>query len=341
MKNVFYFKVISSIGGVETFFYNLSQLYKDFTVVYKKGDPEQIKRLAQNVEVVKFEGQKIKCDRFFCNYAFDILGYVEAKEYYHIIHCDYSKVRFPPILNEGFKYIGVSKLACKSFKERVGIDAELIYNPVIVKKHKVEKYNDGKIHILCATRLSKEKGGENILKLAQMSDDFIIDVYSNRKLPYKLPNVIQHEPKLDLSEEMARSHYVAQLSKFEAFGLTPAEALTIGTPVIVTDIPAFREIGCIHGKNAVICDINMKNVDIDLIKKGLAPFKYEPPKEGWSKYLTTKSNYNPKEKIKVRTRKNYLDVELQEHFKRNTIIEDKITKERASYLEAKDIIERI
>ena len=323
-------------------FYYLSKKYKDFTVVYEKADPEQIRRLAHNVEVVKFVGQKIKCDRFFCNYSFNILNYVEAKEYYHIVHCDYSKVSFNPILNEGFKYIGVSKLDCDSFKERAGKDIELIYNPIEIEKPKnVKKHNDGKIHILCATRLSKEKGGENIIKLAQMSDDFIIDVYSNRKLKNHLPNIIEHEPKLDLTKEMAEADYVCQLSKFEAFGLTPAEALILGTPVIVTDIPAFREIGCIHGKNAVICDENMKNVDIELIKKGLPPFTYTPPKETWYKYLSKESDYNPKEKVKVRTRKNYFDVELQEHFLRNKIIENKITKERASYLEAKEIVEII
>lgn len=323
-------------------FYYLSKKYKDFTIVYKKGDPEQIKRLAKNVEVIKFVGQKIKCDRFFCNYAFDILEYVDAKEYYHIIHCDYSQVSFSPILNEGFKYIGVSKLACESFEKLTGIKPELIYNPVEIDKPKnVEKYNDGKIHILCATRLTKEKGGDNIIKLAQMSKDFIIDVYSNRKLSKKLPNIIEHNSKLDISEDIVKADYVCQLSKHEAFGLTIAEALSLGTPVIVSDIPAFKEIGCKHGENAIICDYNMKNVNIDLIKKGLPPFTYEAPKDNWSKYLSKESDYNPKETIKVRTRKNYFDIELQEHFTRNTIIEDKITKERASYLEAKDIIERI
>lgn len=337
MKNVFYFKKINSIGGVESFFYYLSKLYNDFVVYYKEGDPNQVQRLAEHVEVIKFNNQHIKCDRFFCNYGFDIGEYVEAKEYFHIIHCDYSKVHFSPIRNEGFKYIGVSKLACESFEKLTGIKPELIYNPVVIKKPNVEKYNDGKIHILCATRLSPEKGGENIIKLAQMSNDFIIDVYSNRKLSRIPPNIVLHEPKLDLTEEMAKADYVAQLSRYEAFGLTPCESLILGTPVIVTDIPAFREIGCKHGENAIICDLEMKNVDIDMIKKGLPKFTYNPPKSTWDKYLSKNGKYKPNDKVWVIALRRYLDIELG-WLERNKPY--KMTKQRASYLEAKGLVIR-
>lgn len=337
-KNVFYFKKISSIGGVESFFYYLSKLYKNMVVYYKEGDPEQIKRLAHNIEVHKFNGEKIVCDRFFCNYGFDIGDYIEAKEYYHIIHCDYKKVTFKPIVYHGFKYIGVSKLVCDSFKELTGIEAELIYNPVYIKKKKgIKKYDDGKIHILVASRLTKEKGGERIVKLAQMSNDFVIDLYSNRHLFPQLPNIIEHDTKLDLREEMQKANYVAQLSEHEAFGLSVAESLILGTPVIVTDIPAFREIGCKHGKNSVICDLDMKNVDIEMIKNGLPPFKYKAPKSNWDKYLDNESDYNPKDLVKVRTKKKLWDTETDIHHKANAIIE--LTKERASYMEALGYVE--
>mgnify|MGYP003309392878 CR=1 FL=1 len=129
--NVFYFKKINSIGGVESWFWYLSQIYKDMVVYYKEADPEQIKRLAQNIKVRKFNEQKIKCDNFFCCYNPDILDYVEAKMYAHIIHCDYKKVNFSPIINNKFnKYIAVSKIAGESFKEITGIEYELIYNPI-------------------------------------------------------------------------------------------------------------------------------------------------------------------------------------------------------------------
>lgn len=337
-KNVFYFKKINSIGGVESFYYYLSKLYDDFIIYYKEADPEQVKRLAERVEVRKFKEEPIECERFFCNYAYDIDGYVNAKEYYYIIHYDSVASGLKPTLYDGFKYIAVSKLAQKSFETTMGIKPELIYNPVVVEKRPFEKYNDGKIHILCATRLSKEKGGENIIKLAQMSEDFIIDVYSNRRLYRIPPNIILHEPKLDLTEEMTRADYVAQLSRYEAFGLTPCESLMLGTPVIVTDLEAFKEIGCKHGENAIICDKEMKNVDVEMIKKGLPEFTYTPPKSNWGKYLSKTGKYDPNKKVKVRTLKRYTDIEIG-HLDRGNIATMRIA--RASYLEAKGLVERI
>lgn len=335
MKNVFYFKDINSIGGCETFFYYLSCLYKNMVVYYRQADYKQIERLAKNIECHKYKtGEKIKCDRFFCCYNPDIIDNVEANEYIHIIHCDYKSVNFAPILHPKFtKYIGVSKLACDSFEELTGIKAELIYNPVVVKKHNVEKYNDGKIHILCATRLSKEKGGENIVKLAQTSDDFIIDLYSNRRLFPTLPNIVKHDPKLDLSEEIQKAHFVAQLSKHEAFGYTPVEAATLGTPVIITDLPVFKELGFKHGENAVICDYNMKNLDVDMIKKGLTDFTYTPPKSEWDRYLDNDSDYNPNKMVKVKAKVGYTDIYLN---RRITINEEyEIPLWRAKMLEVK------
>lgn len=336
MRNVFYFKKISSIGGVESTFYYLSKLYKNMVVYYKEADPEQIERLAKNIEVHKYT-KPIECDRFFCNYNYDIE--VKAKEYYHIIHCDYKKVTFKPFVYPGFKYIGVSKLVCDSFYELTGIKAELIYNPIVIEKPIAEKKKDGKIHIVIASRLTSEKGGERIIKLAKASKDIVIDLYSNKTLFPIMPNIRQHDTKLDLTYEMACADYVAQLSSHEAFGLSVAESLSLGTPVIVTDIPAFKEIGCKHGKNAIICDLDMKNIDIDLIKKGLPKFTYKPPKSNWNKYLDNECDYNPKELIWVRTKKRIWDTETNIHYPANKNI--KLSRERASYMEALGYVEVI
>ena len=153
MENVFYFKNINSIGGCESFFYYLAKKY-DFTLYYKEGNPEQIKRLARLVKVRKYK-EPIKCDKFFCNYGFDIE--VEANEKYHIVHCDYKQVWFSPIQYEGFKYIGVSQLACNSFKELTGKEAELSYNPIVLDVPCEMKKREGKLKLISATRLTGEK----------------------------------------------------------------------------------------------------------------------------------------------------------------------------------------
>ena len=128
---------------------------------------------------------------------------------------------------------------------------------------------------------------------------------------------------------------MVQLSDHEAFCLSVAEALTLGTPVIVTDLPVFKEIGC-NDSNSIRVDLNMLNVDINKIVEGIPPFKYTPPKSNWGKYLDNNSNYNPNEMVEVEVQKRrYYDVELKEWLERGD--KRKMTRQRASYLEAKPI----
>ena len=74
MKNIFYFRYINAIGGIETFFYYLAKKYQDWniTIYYLDGDPKQINRLKQYVRVRKYEGEVIECDKAFLPY--EILG---------------------------------------------------------------------------------------------------------------------------------------------------------------------------------------------------------------------------------------------------------------------------
>lgn len=340
--NVFYFKKISSVGGCESWFWYLSQLYKDMVVYYKEGDPLQIQRLAHNVEVRKFTGQTINCDNFFCCYNPDILDYVNAKMYAHVIHCDYKQVSFSPILNDKFdKYIAVSRLVGESFKEITGIDYELIYNPIKIDIPKVEKYNDNKLHLISATRLTKEKGLNRMEKLAQLLERNNIEyewlVYTNRKRKALGKNVIYVDPKLDIIEEIAKADALVQLSDCEAFCYSIIEALMVKTKVVCTNLPVLKELGVEHGKNAIICDFNMNNVDLDMILDKTFKIDYKPPKSEWGKYLKTTSEYNPKDKIKVKAKRRYTDNALGKQLQRNE--ETYMTKERASYLEAKELVE--
>ena len=71
MKNVFYFKNINSIGGVEAFFWYLSRSFSNMVIYYKEADPNQVARIAKNVEIKKYK-EPIKCDQFFDCYGIDI-----------------------------------------------------------------------------------------------------------------------------------------------------------------------------------------------------------------------------------------------------------------------------
>ena len=342
MDNVFYFRRINAIGGLESFFYYLSKLYKNMVVYYQEADPEQIKRLARNIEVHKWYGEKIKCKRFFGNYGLDdILPHLEAEEKYFVIHCDYKKVKsIKPTPYPGFKFISVSKLAGESFKELTGKDYELIYNPVAIDIPKVEKKQG--LHLISATRLSGEKGGWRIIKLIEMLDkakiDYTWDIYSNKgdKITIDSHNVYLKEPKLDLTKEMAEATYLVQLSDCEAFGLSVAESLMLGTPVIITDIPAFHEIGC-NESNSIFLDLNMSNIDINKIVNSKFDFKYKPPKSDWKKYLDGYREYNPNELVEVEVLKRKL-ILVEEGITVNKYDKVKITQLRRAYLEAKGYV---
>lgn len=341
MKNVFYFKTISAIGGCESWFYYLSKLYKNIVIYYRVGNPNQIRRLAKNVEVHRYQdGEIIECDRFFCCYAPDIIDNVKAKDYFHVIHCDYKKVSFSPILHPKFNhYIAVSKLAGESFKEITGIDYELIYNPVAIDIPKVEKYNDGKLHLISATRLTREKGLARMQKLGTMLDasgiDYVWDIYTNKQRQFVGNKVNYKDPKMDIIEEIAKADYLVQLSDCEAFCYSIVESLMVGTPVIATDLPVLKELN-VNEKNAFICDFNMSNVNVLEIAKKPLKVAYKPPKSDWDKYLDNNTTYNPDELIKVRTKRAIYLIEENKHTIKGQEIE--LTRARASELECKDLI---
>lgn len=251
-------------------------------------------------------------------------------------------VGFTPMTNDNFKYIGVSKVACDGFEKKTGNKCELIYNVVPIEKPNVKKLPG--LNLISATRLTSEKGGERINKLAKLLDDNGINykwtIYTNKiRYPFKSDNIIVKPQKLNLTKEVAESSFLVQLSDCESFGLSVCESLILGTPVIITPLEAFKEIGCINGLNAVICDFNMQNIDLDMITKKVFKFDYKPPKSEWNKYLSKTNKYNPNELIEVRTLKRIYLVEENEHHLRNEII--KLTRQRASVLESLNYIEVI
>lgn len=343
MKSVFYFKKINSVGGCESWFWYLSKLYKNIIIYYRDGNIEQIKRLAKNVEVRRYkENEIIECDNFFCCYNPDIIDFVKAKEYIAVIHCDYKNVWFSPIINPKFtKYIAVSKLAGESFKELTGLDYELIYNPIAIDPPKVEKYNDGKLHLISATRLSREKGLRRMQKLARLLEKNKINyewiVYTNKKREPIGEYVIYKDPKLDIIEDIARADFLVQLSDCEAFCYSIVEALSVGTKIIATDLPILQELNVKHGLNAIICDFNMSNIDLHMLNEKRLKTAYKPPKSDWDKYLDNNSNYDPDQKADAKVLRRYTDIEIGQ-VERNKIYS--MRKARISELECKGLVER-
>lgn len=342
MKNIFYFYKINEIGGIETFFYYLAKKYKDYdiTIYYQEGNYEQVKRLKKYVRVKKYQGEKIKCDKAFFNFNIDIIDNVEAKEYYQIAHGDYKASGDIPNFSEKItKYLGVSQRVCDTYSELINQDVELTYNPIEIDKPKRV------LNLISATRLTREKGRKRIIKLAKMLDEaeipYIWTIFSDSKDKIDNPNIIYMKPKLDIINYIANSDYLVQLSDNEGYCYSVVEALSVGTPVIVTDVPVFKELGVKNNENGFILDFDLNEVNIKDIYEKQFKFEYKAKQDNWSKILAKgKSTYQKdlKTMVKVKCIKDYFDIELKE-LKTKKSEPYKINKVRAEELLAYGDIE--
>lgn len=116
MKNIFYFKKISKIGGTEQFLYEIAKKYNeyDITIYYDEADETQLNRLKKLVRCKKRnKGKVVKCDKAFFNFNIDMIDEIEAKEYYFVCHANYEQIGYkPPIENKKIThYIAVSQFA--------------------------------------------------------------------------------------------------------------------------------------------------------------------------------------------------------------------------------------
>lgn len=289
MKNIFYFSYINKIGGIETFFYQLAKKYKDWdlTVYYRSGDPVQIERLKQFVRVKQYKNEIIECEKAFFNFNTDIIDNVKAKEYNLVLHGDYKamvemkqlSMKDLPLHPKINNYYGVSQLVCDTFHELTGKKVSLVYNPFEIEQPKKI------LHLISATRLTKEKGKKRIIKLAEALDNANIPyewvIYTNDTAAIKNPNIIYRTPRLDITPYIADADYLVQLSDNEGYCYSVVEALSVGTPVIVTDLPVFKEIG-VNETNSIKLSLEMDNIPINEIYNKEFNFKYTPKKDNWN-----------------------------------------------------------
>ena len=208
------------------------------------------------------------------------------------------------------KYLGVSKQVCKTYKEVTGFDTELVYNPIEIDKPKKV------LNLISATRLSAEKGKNRMKKLANILNEagipYLWLIFTDDINAIENPNIIYMKPRLDIINFIANADYLVQLSDNEGYCYSVVEALSVETPVIVTDCPVFKEIG-VNKNNGFILDFDLSNVPIEEIYKGLPKFEYTPKKDVWGDILEKgKSTYKEERKMKAKVKctKNYFDTKL-------------------------------
>ena len=352
--NIVYAGNINVIGGVEQYVYELIKKYKDndIAVVCKTITPEQEKRMRKYCKVYKHTNEKIECKVIITNWDTSIINYVnEDAKVYTGVHSDYShetQKQALPIDNPRITYICITEDSKKKFEEISGIKDRTILcrNPLTTEK--IEK----PLILMSATRLTKEKGGHRMLALANELDRqgikyiwyvFTSNEYDNNPV-WRNKNVIKMQNRLDLDYFYEYADWYIQFSEVEGDSYSLKQALYVGTPIVVCELPYFNEIGIENGKNAIYLDFDCFNVE--KVAKALTKplkFTFEPVKDAYDKILAKgKSHYEEERNMKVKVKANekfegIRDAERNVYPKAGD--EWVTTKERAEFLQSKGVVE--
>lgn len=319
---IFYYGHVCRIGGVETFFYEMARKYadRDITLLYRTGDAEQLRRIAQYIRVKKWDGKPVQCRQAVFGYSFEPrdLDLIQAEEYIQVIHADFTALKhlITPKLDSRFRYVAVSENNAVEWEELTGIKPEVCYNPITLDKPRKV------LHLISATRLSMEKGLERMQKLAKALDEagvrYVWTIYTDTDgCLIDSPNVICAGTRLDIRDYIADADYLVQLSDTEGYPYSLLEALCLGTPVIVTDLPSNPDSQVVDGVNGFVLPFDMSEIPIEKIVKGLKKFKYQPREDGWGDILLPGKNTWEEERkqgVTVEAVVKYLDLELDRVF---------------------------
>lgn len=340
-SNVFFIPHFNIIGGIETYAYELAKKYGkyDITFIYTDdtSDIKQLARLKKLVRVKKYKKEDgiIKCKNLFVMYKAN-LDIFEAEKIYLISHADYEIQNLKPVVDDRItKYYGVSKSVADAYKRVSGKDTEVIYNPITIEKPKKI------LKLISATRLTKEKGGNRIIQLAEALDKagipYIWYLFTNGRLPVNNPNIVYMKPRLDIRDWIAECDYLVQLSNTEAWCYSVLESLLLHTPVIVTPIPSFIEMGIKDNENGYILPFNMQDINVEKIYNNIPIIKeFKAPEDKYEELLLKKKSTYKYEEVEVQAIKQFTDIEENKHRKKNEIF--KVEKERADYLEWRGLI---
>ena len=256
---IIYFNTIHTIGGIETWIYNLGKRY-EFSLVYDKADKEQLKRLNDiGIETILNVGQPIECNTLLYM-LWDNNANIKAKKKYLFIHGIYNTMKEVGDIPEYDEIYACSKTASEHFEKATGIKPKVMYN-IIDTDIKEEPLILGVF-----SRLSKEKGKNRIIylldKLIEQKKDFLMLIFTDLPFEYSDSRVVFMKPTLNNIGWIKKCDYVVQLSDTEAGSYTMQESLKLGVPLITTKLDILNEFG-INENNSKILEMDMSNLDIE------------------------------------------------------------------------------
>lgn len=326
MKNIIlYHNNLSKFGGVDTFVYNFTKKLKKYyniTFLYSIADEENLKRIKENVKnVEKYDSnKKYICDICVCASAWgEYPESVVAKSgrYIQMVHADYVRAKEVNFTynkwHKTTEHVGVSEHVCKIFKKLYPKEKiTRIYNIL-------DEIQETKpiLKLISATRVSKEKGYERMLKLAQELKKagikfrwtIFTDLELYNKKPFNLEEIVYMKPSHNFFDYIVEADYGVQLSDTEGYSYFINECLEYGTPVLCTNFPSAYE-SIEDEKNGYILDMQLSNLNINKIVNNIPNnFNYEEKctEKDWINFLNKKIERKKKDMFKVIAKQNYND----------------------------------
>ena len=254
---------MQKIGGIETWMYywcqNMYKLY-DIMVVFRDNmDGMQIQRLSQIVQVIKLGSKLIECDTLINTRITDkIPEEIKAKQIIQMVHGCSSALFDCKIQSKYDKLVFVSQAAADTYEKN---KYEVIHNFTFPeqKRNKV-------LFLITASRFTREKGGERMVKLAaalrRANIEFIWFVFSHQDTKL-VEGMIKLPETLNIKDYISRCDYLVQLSDSEGFGYSIVEALELGVPVITTPVTVLDEIGFKDGQDGYIVPFDMEDIEAE------------------------------------------------------------------------------
>lgn len=330
-KIILYHNNLLKFGGVDTFVYNfikkMSKHY-DILFLYTIADTENLKRIKQFTKTEKYnKDKKYICDVCICasawgQYPDSVIA--KSGRYIQMVHADYARAKETNFTyhkwHKTTEHVGVSEHVCKIFKE-------LYPNEKITRIYNIlDETQETKpiLKLISATRVSKEKGYNRMLKLAQELKKANVkfrwtiftdlDLYNQK--PFDLEEVVYMKPSYDFWDYIKEADYGVQLSDTEGYSYFINECLQYGTPVLCTNFPSAYE-SVKDEVNGYILDMDLKNLNIEKIVNNIPKeFEYREKctKKDWIKVLNKKKERN-KNMFRIIAKQDYTD-------KRPELIED-------------------
>lgn len=310
IKNIFYTSSLTITGGIESFEYNIGKYFvknENVEIIFlsREISPNMHKLFSNVGKCIRWDGNsKIECDNFFFpsrELKSNLLNKVCAKNIYCCFHMAQAFKWNTGVDKRVTKYIGVSKAACKEWKIATGVECKCYYPIIDINKSELN-YNfnkNKKLRLITFARLNTlDKGAKRMLLLANELDRKNIDyewvlcgdnnnILNNKHFKY----LGRMYDKNDIYNELIKSDFAVQLSDAEGFGMSIAESLKLGIPLIATPISVKDEFPFVEGINWIKFDFDGSNVSKvvdDILNRKNIIFIQKLPEGNWEELVCNK-----------------------------------------------------